>query len=311
MPVLAGYFVVIAAILTGCTLSGGTLSAFIQPAELLIIAGASGGTFLAGNTGPALLAVLRALPETLRGSRYGAALASELLALLFHLLSRARHRGMLVLDAEIMRPHDSPLFQRYPRVLANPLLLACITDCLRLRLMGNLDDRDMDALLAMEADTLEQEREGPAGGIIRLADALPAFGIVAAVLGVIHALGSTDRGAHELGALVAQAMVGTFLGILLSYGCVAPLAARLRQQYAETARMMHCVRLVMVADMRGCAPREAVESGRRALYADVRPSFSALEQTLSAVRQAENFAAVAERKYSGRLRAGVDDGGTV
>lgn len=218
MPVLAGYFVVIAAVLTGCTLSGGVLSAFIQPAELLVIAGASAGAFLAGNTGPALL---RALPQTLRGSRYGAALASGLLALLFHLLSRARHRGMLVLDAEISRPHDSPLFQRYPRVLASPLLLACITDCLRLRLMGNLEDRDMDALLAMEADTLEQEREGPAGGIIRLADALPAFGIVAAVLGVIHALGSTDRGAHEPGALVAQAMVGTFLGILLSYGCVS------------------------------------------------------------------------------------------
>lgn len=294
MPVIAGYCVVIAAVLTGYTLSDGDLYAFIQPAELLVIAGASAGAFMAGNTGPALLCVLRALPQTLRGSRYGTAMASDLLALLFHLLNRARHHGMLVLDAEISRPHDSPLFQRYPRVLDNPLLLGCITDCLRLRLMGNLNEGDIDALLSMEADTLEQEREAPAEGIIRLADALPAFGIVAAVLGVIHALGSTDRGAHELGALVAQAMVGTFLGILLSYGCVAPLAARLRQQYAETVRMMHCVRLVMVADMRGCVPAVAVEFGRKALYSDVRPSFPELEDAVRQVRHAENYAAEGE-----------------
>ncbi|MBU6520790.1 flagellar motor stator protein MotA [Pantoea sp. B270] len=298
MPVFAGYCVVIASVLTGYTLSGGVLSAFIQPAELLVIIGASAGAFMAGNTGPALLAVLRALPQTLRGSRYSAALASELLALLFHLLSRARHRGMLVLDAEISRPYDSPLFQRYPRTLDNPLLVSCITDCLRLRLAGNLAPRDIEALMNMEADTLEQEHERPAEGVTHLADALPAFGIVAAVLGVVHALGVTDHGAHELGALVAQAMVGTFLGILLSYGCVAPLAARLRQQYAETVRMMHCVRLVMVADMRGCVPQVAVESGRKALYSDIRPSFEELEQTIRTVRHAENFAAVVERKYS-------------
>jgi chemotaxis protein MotA len=289
MPVIAGYCVVIAALLTGYTLSGGDLSAFIQPAELLVIAGASAGAFMAGNTGPTLLSVLRALPQTLQGSRYGAALASELLALLFHLLNRARNHGILVLDAEISHPHDSPLFQRYPRVLNNPLLLGCITDCLKLRLMGNLNDGDIDAQLTMEADTLEQEREVPAEGIIRLADAMPAFGIVAAVLGVIHALGSTDSGAHELGALVANAMVGTILGILLSYGCVAPLAARLRQQYAETLRMMHCVRLVMVADMRGCVPAVAVEFGRKALYADVRPSFRELEEALRQVRHTESY----------------------
>jgi chemotaxis protein MotA len=150
---------------------------------------------------------------------------------------------------------------------------------------GNMNAFEIEALMDEEIETYEHECEVPAQSISAMGDGLPAFGIVAAVMGVVHALASADRPAAELGALVAHAMVGTFLGILLAYGFISPLASVLRQKCAETTKMMQCVKVTLLSSLNGYAPQIAVEFGRKTLYSAERPSFSELEEH---VRNAKN-----------------------
>lgn len=288
MAVMVGYIVVLVAVIVGYIITGGALSALFQPFEFLILMGATIGACLASNTAHNLKAMLLAMCETLRSSHNNPQLAAELLSLLLIILTRARQEGMLALDIENSHLHNG-LFQRYPRVYSHKILITCITDCLRLRLMGNLDERDIDMMMIMETDALEEEYTFPIDGITRLADTMPAFGIIAAVLGVIHALGSIDHSTYELSTLVSQAMVGTLLGILISYGFLAPLATRLRHEYEGSLRLMHCVRLVMLADMRGYAPQISVEFGRKSFYSDERPSFEEMEGIIRQSQYLERY----------------------
>jgi len=282
--VLLGYIVVLGAVFGGYLLVGGELGALYQPAELLIIGGAGLGAFIVGNNGKAIKSTLNAIPKLFRASRYNKSMYMDLMALLFRLLAKSRQQGMLALENDIDNPQDSDIFSSYPRILADKQILEFITDYLRLMISGNMNAFEIEALMDEEIETFESENEVPANSLALLGDSLPAFGIVAAVMGIVHTLASADRPAAELGALIAHAMVGTFLGILLAYGFISPLAAVLRQKSAENTKMLECIKVTMLSSLNGYAPQIAVEFGRKTLYTSERPSFIELEEHVRQVK---------------------------
>ncbi|ADZ42175.1 TPA: flagellar motor stator protein MotA [Yersinia enterocolitica] len=284
MLVILGYIVVLGAVFGGYIIVGGHLGALYQPAEFLIIGGAGIGAFIVGNNGKAIKATMKALPKLMRRSKYNKVLYMDLMALLYRLLAKSRQQGMLSLERDIESPLESEIFSNYPRILADKVLVEFITDYLRLIVSGNMNAFEIEALMDEEIETHEQECEVPAGSLAMVGDSLPAFGIVAAVMGVVHALASADRPAAELGALIAHAMVGTFLGILLAYGFISPLATLLRQQSAETTKMMQCIKVTLLSSLNGYAPQIAVEFGRKTLYTTERPSFIELEEHVRRVK---------------------------
>lgn len=284
MLVILGYIVVLGAVFGGYIIVGGHLGALYQPTEFLIIGGAGIGAFIVGNNGKAIKATMKALPKLMRRSKYNKVLYMDLMALLYRLLAKSRQQGMLSLERDIESPLESEIFSNYPRILADKVLVEFITDYLRLIVSGNMNAFEIEALMDEEIETHEQECEVPAGSLAMVGDSLPAFGIVAAVMGVVHALASADRPAAELGALIAHAMVGTFLGILLAYGFISPLATLLRQQSAETTKMMQCIKVTLLSSLNGYAPQIAVEFGRKTLYTTERPSFIELEEHVRRVK---------------------------
>ena len=284
MLVILGYLVVLGAVFGGYIIVGGHLGALYQPAEFLIIGGAGIGAFIVGNNGKAIKATMKAMPKLMRRSKYNKVLYMDLMALLYRLLAKSRQQGMLSLERDIENPLESEIFSNYPRILADKLLVEFITDYLRLIVSGNMNAFEIEALMDEEIETHEQECEVPAGSLAMVGDSLPAFGIVAAVMGVVHALASADRPAAELGALIAHAMVGTFLGILLAYGFISPLATLLRQQSAETTKMMQCIKVTLLSSLNGYSPQIAVEFGRKTLYTTERPSFIELEEHVRRVK---------------------------
>ncbi|AHG22029.1 flagellar motor protein MotA [Chania multitudinisentens RB-25] len=284
MLVILGYLVVLGAVFGGYLIVGGHLGALYQPAEFLIIGGAGIGAFIVGNNGKAIKSTLRAIPTLMRRSKYSKELYMDLMALLYRLLAKSRQQGMLSLEFDIDNPQESEIFSNYPRILADNLLVEFITDYLRLMVSGNMNAFEIEALMDEEIETFEQESEVPANSLAMVGDSLPAFGIVAAVMGVVHALASADRPAAELGALIANAMVGTFLGILLAYGFISPLATLLRQKSAETTKMMQCIKVTLLSSLNGYAPQIAIEFGRKTLYTSERPSFVELEEHVRRVK---------------------------
>ncbi|PWC22120.1 flagellar motor stator protein MotA [Brenneria roseae subsp. roseae] len=284
MLVILGYLVTVGSILGGYLMVGGALGALYQPAEVLIIAGAALGAFIVGNNGKAIKATMRALPVLIKGSKYNKALYMDLMALLFRLMAKSRQQGMLSLEFDIDNPRESEIFSGYPRILADNNIIEFITDYLRLMVSGNMNAFEIETLMDEEIETVEHESDVPANSLAMVGDALPAFGIVAAVMGVVHSLAYVDRPAAELGMMIAHAMVGTFLGILLAYGFVSPLATLLRQKNAEKIKVLQCVKVTLLSSLNGYAPQIAVEFGRKTLYSTERPSFIELEEHIRRVK---------------------------
>jgi chemotaxis protein MotA len=277
MLVVVGYLVVLGSVFGGFALAGGHLGALFQPLELLMIGGAAIGAFLCGNSGKTMKATAKRLPDVLKGSRYSKALYMELMALLYELLNKMRKEGLMSIEGDTESPAESPLFQKYPLVLRDHHITEFITDYLRLMVSGNLNALEIEALMDSEIETHHHEGEGPVHAIQKCADGLPAFGIVAAVMGVVHTMGSVGLPPSELGMLIAHALVGTFLGILLAYGFVAPLAAVLEQKLHESTKVLQCVKVTLLASLNGYAPQIAVEFGRKVLFSTERPGFAELE----------------------------------
>ena len=277
MLVIVGYTVVLLSVFGGYALAGGHLSALFQPVELLMIGGAATGAFFVGNNSKAIKATLKALPKTLKGSAYTKSMYMDLMALLYDILAKVRKEGLMTIEADVEEPEKSTLFTKYPRILDNKHVLEFITDYLRLMVGGNLNTFEIENLMDNEIETHHQEGEVPVHVMQRMGDAMPAFGIVAAVMGVVHTMGSVGLPPAELGLLIAHALVGTFLGILLSYGFVGPLASVLEQKLAEATKMLECVKVTLLASLNGYAPALAVEFGRKVLYSTERPSFLELE----------------------------------
>jgi chemotaxis protein MotA len=282
--VFVGYIVVIASVFGGYAMLGGHLGVLFQPVELLMIGGAGVGAFVVGNDGKAIMATLKELPKLLRSSKHNKELYMELMALLYVLLAKARKDGMLALEADIDDPLSSSIFAQYPLVQHDPRVIEFLTDYLRLIVSGNMDAFEIESLMDHEIETYKHEAEVPAHCLAKVGDALPAFGIVAAVMGVVHALASANLPPSEMGELIAHAMVGTFLGILLAYGFVSPLATLIEHQVAESAKVYECIKVTLLANLNGYAPQLAVEFGRKVLYSTERPSFTELDDHVRQVK---------------------------
>ncbi len=284
MLVIVGYIVVLASVFGGFALAGGHLAALLQPVEFLMISGAATGAFLVGNNAKSIKATLKALPSLLKGSKYTKALYMELMALLYELLSKVRKEGLMSIEGDVDKPEDSPIFSKYPGILADHHVMEFMTDYLRLMVSGNMDAFQIENLMDNEIETHHHEGEVPVHCIAKLGDGMPAFGIVAAVMGVVHTMASVGLPPAELGILIANALVGTFLGILLAYGFVGPLASLLEQKLHESSKMFQCVKVTLLASLNGYAPALAVEFGRKVLFSTERPSFSELEEHVKQAR---------------------------
>jgi len=276
--VLLGYLVVVGAVFGGFVLGGGHLGALLQPVELLMIGGAALGAFLVANTGKVIKATLKSLPGLLRGSKYDKALYIDLLSLLYDILGKVRKEGLMSIESDVDAPGKSPLFAKYPKIASDHHLVEFITDYLRIMVGGNLNAFEIENLMDNEIETHHQEGEIPVNALAKMGDAMPAFGIVAAVMGVVHTMGSVGIPPAELGKLIAAALVGTFLGILLAYGFVGPLSVLLEHKLNESTKMLQCVKVTLLSSLNGYAPQVAIEFGRKVLYSTERPTFSELEE---------------------------------
>lgn len=287
MLIVIGYAVVLVAVVGSFIALGGHLGALYQPFELTLIAGAALGAFLAGNSRKSLALMGHSLPQAIKGAPYSKEVYMELMALLYVLLNKARREGLMAIESHIEDPGSSAIFSEYPRITRDAKLMEFITDYLRIMISGNMSSFEIETLMDEEIETYRHEREVPCHSLHQVADALPAFGIVAAVLGVIKALGAVDQPPAVLGDLISKAMVGTFLGVLLAYGFVAPLASRLERRTSESVKVLECIKVTLLASMNGYPPQLAVEFGRKVLFSAVRPSFGELEEH---VRQAKSAA---------------------
>jgi chemotaxis protein MotA len=286
MFVIVGWVIVLVCVIGSFVGMGGHIAALLQPFELLAIFGAAIGAFIVGNPLKLLKAIGKALPTCFQPSRYGKEQYLQIIALLFELLQKGRMLGMLTLENDVEDPKQSAIFTKYPKVMADPELLEFILDYLRMVVAGNTDVTGVEDLMNAELETHHSERAAPANAIQRMADALPAFGIVAAVMGVVHTMGSVGAPPAVLGEMVAAALVGTFLGILLGYGFIGPLSSLLEAKAAEEAKPLECVKAVILASMNGYPPTAAIEFGRKVIFSVDRPSFYELEAAIAAARGA-------------------------
>lgn len=278
MFVLIGYAVILGAVFGGFAMAGGHLGSLLQPVELLMIFGSAAGAFLVANPSKVIKSTLKALPSLFRGSRYSKSLYMETLALLFEILAKVRKEGLMSIEGDVETPEQSPIFSKYPMVTSDHHVVEFLTDYLRLMVGGNLNAFEIENLMDNELETHHEEGSVPIHAIEKMGDALPAFGIVAAVMGVVHTMESVGIPPAELGKLIAAALVGTFLGILLAYGFVGPLATLLQHKLDESTKMLQCIKVTLLASLNGYAPQVAVEFGRKVLCSTERPTFIELEE---------------------------------
>jgi chemotaxis protein MotA len=278
---LAGLLVVLVSVVAGFLLSGGNLLLLWHPTEILIICGAATGAFVTSNPKKVLLDTARGTVALFKAPRYGKETYVDLLRLLNDVLNKLRKEGVMGIEADCEKPHESPIFKRYPKILQDRHMMEFICDCLRLIVSGNLDPHELESLLEYELETHHKEAHQPAHALQQVADALPGFGIVAAVLGIVNTMAAIDGAdTATIGHKVAAALVGTFLGILVAYGFVGPLATALQHRVEEESKAFEVVKMALVACVRGYPPKVSVEFARKLLFSEVRPSFSDLEGQL-------------------------------
>ena len=277
MLVIGGYIAVLLCVFGGFALAGGYLAALWHPIELLIIGGGALGAFVVGNNSKAIKATIKVLPTLFKGSKYNRALYMDMMALLYELLTKIRKEGLMSVESDVENPESSPLFSKYPSIMADHHIVEFMTDYLRLMVSGSMNAFEIENLMDNEIETHHHEGEIPIHAITKLGDGLPAFGIVAAVMGVVKTMGSVHLPPAELGILIGAALTGTFIGILLAYGFVSPLGPLLEQKLNESTKMYQCVKVTLLASINGYAPAIAVEFGRKVLYSTERPTFLELE----------------------------------
>jgi chemotaxis protein MotA len=281
MFLIIGYIIILAASV-GTYAVHGSLAALFVPLEYVAIVGLTLGGFIAGNGIKTIKATIKALPKVFKGSHLNKALYMDLLAMLFEILGKVRKEGLMSIENDIENPHDSPVFSKYPNVAHDHHVMEFICDYLRMMVGGNLNAFEIENLMDIEIETHHQEAHVPAHAVSKVADAVPAFGIVVAVMGVVNVMGSVGSPPAVLGKMIGGALVGTFLGILVSYGFVAPVAGQLEQKVEEEGKIFQVIKTVLLASMNGYAPQVAVEFGRKVLYSGDRPSFLELEEDLKA-----------------------------
>lgn len=279
MFVIVGWLLAMVCIFGVYIFHGGNIQVVLKalPFEMITIFGAAAGAFLANNQMKVIKASMKGLGQCFKGSKFSKARYLELLALLYDILQKARKEGLMSIEKDVEDPHSSPLFQKYPTVGNDHHITEFITDYLRMMVSGNLNAHEIESLMDSEIETHHHEEHAAVLAIGRLAGGLPAFGIVAAVLGVVNTMGSVGQAPAVLGGMIASALVGTFLGILLAYGFVEPLGGLLEQKVEDAGKELQCIKTTLLASMQGYAPQVAIEFGRKVLFSGDRPSFSELE----------------------------------
>ncbi len=277
MFAIVGMIVVLAAVIGGFLMEHGPIAVLIQPAELLIIGGAAIGTLLVANPLHTLKAILGGVIGVLKGSKFNKQRYLDSLKMLFDLFSKARKQGLVAVEKDIEAPKESQFFGQFPAFQKDAATVAFVCDTMRMVVMGGVEAFDVDQMIEVDMDVHHHERQQPITALSTMADSLPGLGIVAAVLGVVLTMSALGGPPEEIGKKVAAALVGTFLGILLCYGFVGPLAANMSKLSDEEREYWHVLRVAMIASMKGVAPLLAAEMGRRAIPAHVRPSFQEFE----------------------------------
>ena len=281
MFLIVGYIIILASAL-GTYSVHGSLAALWVPLEYIAIVGLTAGGFVAGNDIKVIKSTIGALPSIFKGSKYNKALYVDLLAMLFEVLSKVRKEGLMSIENDVENPHESPIFSKYPVISHDHHVMEFITDYLRMMVGGNLNAMEIENLMDIEIETHHHETEVPAHVMAKTGDATPAFGIVVAGMGVVTVLGSVGEPPAVLGKMIGGALVGTFLGILISYGFVSPIATLLEQKAQEGSKIYQVIKVVLLASMSGYAPQVAVEFGRKVLFSGDRPTFGELEAELKA-----------------------------
>ena len=279
MIVIVGYVVAMGCIFGVYIFHGGNIGVILHalPFELITILGAALGAFVVNNQPKVLKATIALIPQALKGSKYTKARYMELMALLYDILQKARKEGLMAIEKDVETPGESEIFKKYATVGSDHHVVEFMTDYLRMMVSGNLNAHEIESLMDSEIDTHHQEAHAPIAAIARLAGGLPAFGIVAAVLGVVNTMGSVGQPPAVLGGMIASALVGTFLGILLAYAVVEPLGGLLEQKSEDGSKELQCIKTTLLASMQGYNPATAIEFGRKVLFSTERPSFVELE----------------------------------
>ena len=278
MFLIIGYVVILASALGTYAIHGSLLALWV-PTEYIAIIGLTIGYFLAANDIKIIKATVGAVPGILKGSKYNKAFYIDALAMLFEILAKVRKEGLMSIEGDIENPDASPIFSKYPNLVHDHHIMEFVTDYLRMMVGGNLNTVEIESLMDVELETHHHEAAEPGHVVSNIAGAVPAFGIVVAVMGVVNVMGSVGSPPAVLGKMIGGALVGTFLGILISYGFVEPVAKLLEQKANEGATIYKTIKMVLLASMSGYAPQVAIEFGRKTLGAGVRPSFS--ERTMN------------------------------
>jgi chemotaxis protein MotA len=279
MFVIIGWLVILVCVFGVYIFHGGNIMVILKalPFELITIGGATVGAFLANNQMKVVKATMKGLGSCFKGSKYTKARYMELMALMFDILQKARKEGLMAIEKDVEEPHESELFKKYPTVGTDHHVVEFITDYLRMMVSGNLNAHEIESLMDSEIDTHHHEEHAAVAALQRVAGGLPAFGIVAAVLGVVNTMGSVGQPPAVLGGMIGSALVGTFLGILLAYAFAEPLAGVLEQKVEENGKELQCIKTTLLASMQGYNPSTAIEFGRKVLYSTERPTFAELE----------------------------------
>jgi len=279
MPVILGFIIAFGCIFGAYAVHGGNLGVILSalPTEMVTIAGAGIGAFIVANRPKTMKAVLRSLGALIKPSKYSKARYMELMAMLYEILQKVRKEGLMSIERDVEEPDKSALFRKYPKVGQDHHVVEFITDYLRMMVSGNLNAHEIESLMDSEIDTHHKEGYAAVAAVARLSGGLPAFGIVAAVLGVVNTMGSVGQPPAILGGMIGSALVGTFLGILLAYGVVEPLGGLMESNLDEDTKELEVIKTTLLASMQGYAPQVAIEFGRKVLFSTDRPTFLELE----------------------------------
>ena len=304
MQQIIGIFIVLGSVFGGYFMMGGAFHQIWQPIELIVIAGAGLGALVIGNPRHVLAEMITQIKKIVFRKKYDSEFQRQLLLLMYELLQLAAG-GLKALDAHVEAPKDSPLFQRYPRVLEEPKLLAFIVDNFRLMAMGKINAHELEGVLEQELEAIHEELTQPAKSLNKIGEAMPGFGILAAVLGIVITMGTVNEGASsgDIAEHVGAAMVGTFIGIFFCYGVLDPISNMMKQLVNQEASNKECVKVVLVTHVAGKPPLLAIDAGRRLVPLNIKPSFAQLERWINDLEGRDSAPEETTRRGGGRAKA--------
>jgi chemotaxis protein MotA len=279
MLFIVGFLVVVGSVIGGYGYHG-DMSILWQPIEFVIIFGGAFGAFMIGNTKTVVTGVLKNISRVVTGPKYNTAAYEELLGVLFSVFKLAKTKGDLAMETHVEAPQDSPLFGNFPTFLGNHHAVEFLCDYLRILTLGASNPHELESVMEAELDLHHHDDTAISGAVLGMGDAMPALGIVAAVLGIIVTMGSITEPPEILGGLIGAALVGTFAGIFLSYGFISPMGKALENSYGADASYLNCIKTAIIGHMQGYAPQISVEFARKSLPSEFRPTFTEVEEML-------------------------------